>query len=148
MSRHFLTHKLKQQNQNKGPSTQVTNLFQLPSHRAVTKTKHVTVSLCRFLISTYFLFMDFLFPKEMSNCARLCVSLFRFWAARLSLFLMLCSFWNIQPLQIPSQGLFCFLLCAYHTSSMVPWIIIQDLTGWLMIKFLSGHFKWCSYVKQ
>lgn len=151
MSRDFLTHKLKQQNQNKGPSTQVINLFQLPSHRAVTKTKNVLVSPCHFPISTYFHFINFLFLKKcqivhMSVCVP-CPCL----DSELQgcpLFLMLGGFWNIQPLQIPSQGLFCFLLCAHHTSNMVPWIIIQDLTGWLMIKFLSGHFKWRSYVKQ
>lgn len=64
MSRDFLTHKLKQQNQNRGPSTQVINLFQLPSYRAVTKTKNVPVSPCHFLISTYFHFMNFLFLRK------------------------------------------------------------------------------------
>lgn len=148
MSRDFLTYILKQQNQNKGPSTQVFNLFQLPCHRAVTKTKNVPVSPCQFLTSTYFHLMNFLFLKK---CQIVHVSVCPCLDSELQgcpLFLMLCSFWNIQPLQIPCQGLFCFLLCAHHASNMVPWIIIQDLTGWLMIKFLWGHFKWCSYVKQ
>lgn len=151
ISRDFLTHKLKQQNKNKGPSTQVINLFQLRSQRTVTKTKNVLASPCHFLISTYFHFINFLFLKNcqivhMSVCVP-CLCLDTELQGR-PLFLILCSFWNIQSLQIPSQGLSFFLLCAHHKSNMVPWIIIQDLTGWLMIKFLSGHFKWHSYVKQ